>query len=255
MKPFSRLKYNIWVQYLLLCGLVFSFQLLQAQKGRVNIYQSMPQSSIEDNALEVIEDDTISVLALFERVNSECKKHKYLNLDTVQFYAHRALSISHRIKYTRGTRKLHEALGWAYYVKVIADSSKYYYNLGIDRAKIECDTVRLWINTFRIGWVYLSESKFDSSILYFKKSMQYAMELKDTSRYQSSSSQLARIYLNKGDYLATVKQGLEVIRLAKLRADTFDLLYMYGMLGALYGDMGLYEKEMKMAHTTLQIAE
>jgi len=248
-----QIKNCAYIKYILFWGLLLCFHSLQAQKGRDNYRQSKTLPTIQDNNLEQVKDDTLTVLALIERVQAQAKKHSYANLDTVLQLKHQALAIAKNINYVRGITKIYEALVWTYYCKGQNDSAIYYLKVLEKQASLNCDIRHLRIYNQNLGMNYQAALKFDSAIVAFQNSIQYAKEQNDTIQIQGGNSSLAQVYYIKGDFLSAAKYCFENEGLTIIRKDTYGLIWNYGLLGSIFSDMNLMNKEINLVHKALHM--
>ena len=240
---------------LLLLIMISWFKPFHAYGQNLIIKSSSQINSISDNNLIKDANDTLVIRSIIKRLKKVASKNRYADMDSIRYFASKALNSSISNNYAWGILQVYGTLARVHSMHdKEQDSAKYFYKLAIKEAEIQCDTFRLLSLYYYYGKALYQEANWDSSITAFNIGKQLSIEQGDTFNISWGLESLSRVYSYKGDLVASVENCLELIRLNELQKDTLQLVMDYWWLMGLYSTMSLREKETETLNTIFKLA-
>jgi signal transduction histidine kinase len=188
------------------------------------------------------------------RFQEEVVLRGYANLDTIRVFGHAALREAQKVNYNPGLIQVYLGFGSAYISKINVDSAKYYYNMAIGKAGAIRDSHLLARSYLGYGYALVYDhSDYDGAIRATQKGYQVSKAINDTSLLIDANNKLVAIYDLSQDILSAYKACSELFHISLLRKDTMSLITNYYMLGSLYANLNLFDKQLQIVHRSIAL--
>ncbi len=157
------------------------------------------------------------------------------DVDSLFFYAYRALDLAKKIKYAGGIAESLRQIGNGYLLTGDFAETLSYYQQSLSIAEEIKDNRLICFSLSNIGLDYQQMGKYDDALEYSLKALKLAEALGDSLRITGELSNLADIYFVKKEYQKAFNQAYSAIQMAKtLKNDYYEAFLTTSLATMLY---------------------
>jgi len=178
-----------------------------------------------------------------------------INIDSSLYYHNIAIEKAKKIKYKNGIATAHKNRGEQFLKLDSYRLAKYYFQKSADMFLSLEDTNSVAKINYLCGNTYYYSNNYDSAIIFYEKSNYFAKKINDLKQIADTYKAIGKMYWIKGDMIKALVFYKKSLPIAKSINDTSLTCVLYNNIGVIYLNVADYDKALEYYYLSLSLRD